>query len=57
YLTPSEEKALQKYLKLIADLGNSVRIKYLPALALSIARQRSTSKPTKPSGKNWPQGF
>ena len=43
YLTPSEEKALEKYLKLIADLGNPVRIKYLPALAFSIARQRSTT--------------
>ncbi len=38
YLTPSEEKALEKYLKLMADLGNPVRIKYLPALAFSIAR-------------------
>ena len=38
YLTPSEEKALEKYLKLMADLGNPVRIKFLPALAFSIAR-------------------
>jgi hypothetical protein len=38
YLTPLEEKALEKYLKLMADLGNPVRIKYLPALAFSIAR-------------------
>ena len=44
YLTPSEEKALEKNLKLMADLGNPVRIKYLPALAFSIARQRSTNK-------------
>ena len=33
YLTPSEEKALEKYLKLMADLGNPVRIKCLPALS------------------------
>jgi hypothetical protein len=57
YLTPSEEKALEKYLKLMADLGNPVRIKYLPSLAFSIARQRSTNKATKPPGKNWPRGF
>jgi hypothetical protein len=57
YLTPSEEKALEKYLKLMADLGNPVRIKYLPALAFSIARQRSTNKATKSPGKNWPRAF
>ena len=57
YLTPSEEKALEKYLKLMADLGSPVRIKYLPSLAFSIARQRSTNKPTKPPGKNWSQAF
>jgi hypothetical protein len=37
YLTLLEEKALEKYLKLIADLGNPMRIKFLPALAFSIA--------------------
>jgi len=57
YLTPSEEKALEKYLKLMADLGNPVRIKCLPTLAFSIARQRSTNKAAKPPSKNWPQGF
>ena len=36
YLTPSEEKALEKYLKLMADLGNPVRIKCLPSLALQL---------------------
>jgi hypothetical protein len=57
YLSPSEEKGLEKYLKLMADFRNPVRIKCLPALAFSIARQRSTNKATKPPGKNWPQGF
>ena len=32
YLTPSEEKALEKYLKLTSDLGNPVRIKFIPSL-------------------------
>jgi hypothetical protein len=58
YLTPSEEKALEKYLKLTADLGNPVRIKCLPSLAFVIARQRSTTKKaTKPPNKNWAQAF
>jgi hypothetical protein len=35
-----------------------VRIKCLPALAFSIARQRSTTnKATKPPNKNWAQAF
>jgi hypothetical protein len=57
YLIPSEEKVLEKYLKLMADLGNPVRINCLPALTFSIARQRSTNKAAKPLGKNWPRGF
>ena len=47
------EKALEKYLKLIADLRNLVQIKCLSFLAFSIARQRSTTKKaTKPLNKN-----
>jgi hypothetical protein len=54
YLTPSEEKALEKFLILMSDLGNPVRIKFVPSLAFSIARQRSTTgKAIKPPGKNW----
>lgn len=45
-------------MKLISDLGNPVRIKFLPSLAFSIARQRSTTnKAIKPPGKNWAQGL
>jgi hypothetical protein len=58
YLTPSEEKGLERYIKLMSDLGIHVRIKFLPSLAFNIARQRSiTEKSIKPPGKNWPQGF
>jgi hypothetical protein len=58
YLTPSEEKALEKFLKLISDLGNPVRIKFVPSLAFNIARERSTTrKAIKPPGKNWALGF
>ncbi|KFX85876.1 hypothetical protein V490_09347 [Pseudogymnoascus sp. VKM F-3557] len=53
YLTPPEEKALEKYLKLMSDLGNHVRIKFIPSLAFNIARQRSTTdKAIKPPNKN-----
>ena len=58
YLTPSEEKALEKYLTVMADLGNPVRIKCLPSLAFIIPRRRAaTNRATKPPGKNWPRGF
>jgi hypothetical protein len=58
YLTPSEEKALEKYMKQMADLGTPVRIKYIPSLAFSIARRRSTTnKATKPPYRNWAQAF
>jgi hypothetical protein len=58
YLTPDEEKAMVKFLLLMSSLGHPVRIKYIPSLAFTIARQRSTPiKPIKPPGKNWAQAF
>jgi hypothetical protein len=60
YLTPEEEKAIVKFLLLMSSLGHPVRIKFLPSLALSIARRRSsvpTNPPIKPPGKNWPRAF
>jgi hypothetical protein len=45
----------------MAALGSPVRVKYLPSLAFSIARRRSTTNgstnATKPPSKNWPQAF
>jgi hypothetical protein len=41
YLTLSEEKALETYIKQMAELSNPVRIKYLLSLAFNIARRRS----------------
>jgi hypothetical protein len=53
YLTPLEEKALEKFLKLMSNLGNPVQIKFIPSLAFSIACQRSTTgKAIKPLSKN-----
>ena len=58
YLALSEEKALEKYAKLMANLKNLVRIKYLQSFAFYIARQRSnTKKATKPPNKNQAQAF
>jgi hypothetical protein len=60
YLTIEEEKALVSFLLLMSDLGQPVRIKYIPSLAFSVARQRSnvtTDNPIKPPGKNWARAF
>ena len=47
-----------RFLLLMSGLGHPVRIKFIPSLAFSIARRRSTtSKPIKPPGKNWPRAF
>jgi hypothetical protein len=60
YLTPDEEKAFVAYLLLMSELGQPVRIKYIPSLAFSLARRRTTTttgKPIKPPGKNWARSF
>jgi hypothetical protein len=59
YLTPDEEKAMVKFLLLMSSFGHPIRIKYIPSLAFSIARRRSTTaiKPIKPPGKNWARAF
>lgn len=44
----------------MSSLGHPVRIKFLPSLAFSIARRRSSvtpNDPIKPPGKNWPRAF
>ena len=38
YLTLEEEKAIVKFLLLMSNLGQPMRIKFLPSLAFSIAR-------------------
>jgi hypothetical protein len=58
YLTADEEKALVTFLLQMSSLGQPVRIKYIPSLAFSVARRRSTpNKPIKPPGKNWARAF
>jgi hypothetical protein len=47
-----------KFLLLVSSFGHPVRIKFIPSLAFSIARRRSTAiKSIKPPGKNWAQAF
>jgi hypothetical protein len=58
YLTRDEEKALIRFLLLMSNLRQPVRIKFISSLAFSLARQRFTKhKPIKPPGKNWPRAF
>lgn len=56
YLTKEEEKALVTFLLLMSNLRHPVRIKYIPSLAFSLARQRFTTV-DKPPGKNWARAF
>jgi hypothetical protein len=57
YLIPPEEKVLVSHILRMAALGTPIRVKYIPALAFSLARRRCTTKATKPPNKNWPQAF
>ena len=56
HLTP-EEKAIVRFLLLMSNLGQPIRIKFIPSLAFIIGRKRSTNKPIKPPNKNWPRAF
>jgi hypothetical protein len=58
YLSPWEEDALVKFLLQMSDLGQPVRIKFIPLLAFCVARQRSEQgRPLKPPNKNWARAF
>jgi hypothetical protein len=58
YLSPWEEDALVKFLLQMSDLGQPVRIKFIPLLAFCVARQRSEqAQPPKPPNKNWARAF
>jgi len=58
YLAPWEENAVVKYLLQMSDLGQPVRIKYIPQIAFSVTHQRPVAdRPPKPPGKNWAKGL
>jgi hypothetical protein len=51
---PRGRKLLFHFLLLMSDLGQPVRIKFLPSLAFGVAHRRSTTnKSIKPPGRNW----
>lgn len=58
YLRPWEEDALVRFLLQMSDLGQPVRVKFVPSLAFCIARQRAeASRPSKLPSKNWARAF
>ena len=54
YLTPWEEDVLIKYLLQMSDLGQPIRIKFIPALAFRVTCHRPTiDRHLKPPDRNW----
>jgi hypothetical protein len=54
YLQPWEEDVIVNFVLQMYDLGQPIRIKFIPSLAFSITRQRrEADRPLKPPGKNW----
>ncbi|KAF8859121.1 hypothetical protein BDZ45DRAFT_621553, partial [Acephala macrosclerotiorum] len=54
YLTPWEEDVLIKYLLQMSDLGQPIRMKFIPSIAFRVTRHRpSMDRPLKPPGRNW----
>lgn len=54
YLTPWEEDVVIKYLLQMSDLGQPIRMKFIPSRAFSVTRHRpTTDRPLKPPGRNW----
>jgi hypothetical protein len=54
YLTPWEEDVLIKYLLQMSNLGQPVRMKFIPSIAFRVTRHRpTTDRPLKPPGRNW----
>ena len=57
YLNPLEEKAFVMFLLRMVAFGFLVCIKFIPLLAFSLARRRSSAKAIKLLNKNWFQAF
>jgi hypothetical protein len=54
YLNPPEVKAVIEFLLHMSNLGQPVRMKYIPSIAFLATRNRSMQdRPRKPPGKNW----
>jgi len=54
YLKPYEEDVVVKFLLQMSDLGQPIRIKFIPSIAFNVTRQRpAADRPLKPPGRNW----
>jgi DDE superfamily endonuclease len=54
YLKPYEEDVLIEYLLQMSDLGQPIRLKFIPFIAFRVTRHRpTTDRPLKPPGRNW----
>jgi len=54
YLTPWEEDVVVKFLLQMSDIGQSIRIKFIPSIAFIATRKRPIAdRPFKAPGKNW----
>jgi hypothetical protein len=58
YLTPLEEDVVVKFLLQMSDLGQPIRMKFIPSIAFSVTRERpKADRPPKLPGKNWAKAF
>ncbi|EMR88324.1 hypothetical protein BcDW1_3031 [Botrytis cinerea BcDW1] len=54
YLKPYEEDVVVKYLLHMSDLGQPIRMKFIPFIAFRVTHHRPpTNRPLKPPGRNW----
>ncbi|KFA82005.1 hypothetical protein S40288_08005 [Stachybotrys chartarum IBT 40288] len=54
YLKPYEEDVVVQYLLQMSDLGQPIRMKFVPSIAFRVTRHRPASdRPLKPPGRNW----
>ncbi|PQE18246.1 transposase tan1 [Rutstroemia sp. NJR-2017a BBW] len=54
YLKPYEEDVVVKYLLHMSDLGQPIRMKFIPFIAFRVTHHRpTTDRPLKPPGRNW----
>src|SRR5271155_2860503 len=54
YLTPWEEDVVVKYLLQMSDLGQPIRMKFIPSIAfIATCKRPIVDRPHKPLGRNW----
>jgi hypothetical protein len=54
YLKPWEEDVVVKFLLQMSDIGQPIRMKFIPSIAFIATRKRPVAdRPLKPPGKNW----